>query len=258
MPMATMSSNQGMLPLSQNELLRYDRQMMLDGFGVAGQQKLKQASVFIAGAGGLGSPISIYLAVAGVGHLRIVDRDVVELSNLNRQILHWNRDIGRAKIESAREKLSALNPDIRVETIRENITGDNIGQLVAGCQIIVDAMDNFPTRYILNRTAIERGLPFLHGGIYGMSGMTTTIIPGKTPCLRCLFPEPPPPEKFPVIGVAPAIIGCIQATEAIKYIVGIGKLLTNRLLIYDGANMEFREVRIKRAPNCRDCSTKDR
>ena len=239
--------------LSQQELSRYDRQMMIDGFGLEGQQKLKKAKVFIAGAGGLGSPISIYLAVAGVGHIRIIDRDVVDLSNLNRQILHWHQDVGRAKADSAGAKLRGLNPDIKVEAIREEITAANVAQLIEGFDVVVDAMDNFPTRYLLNATAINRKLPFFHGGIYGMSGNATTIIPGKTPCLRCIFPEPPPSEKFPVIGVAPAVIGCIQATEVIKYIVGIGNLLTNRLLMFDGANMEFTEVRIKRKPACEDC-----
>jgi adenylyltransferase/sulfurtransferase len=227
---------------------------MMDRFGVEGQERLKRARVFVAGAGGLGSPVSIYLAVAGVGKLCIVDRDTVELSNLNRQILHWDKDIGGTKASSAGEKLRQMNPNIAVETIVATITEDNISQLAEGYDLIVDAMDNFPTRYLLNKTAVERKIPLFHGGIYGMSGIATTIIPGVTPCLRCIFPEAPPPEKFPVVGVAPAIIGCIQATEVIKYIVGIGNLLTNRLLIFDGLNSEFREVKLSRAPSCRDCA----
>jgi len=241
--------------LSSQELSRYDRQMMIDGFGVEGQEKLKKAKVFIAGAGGLGSPISIYLAVAGVGHIRIIDRDVVDLSNLNRQILHWGKDVGRAKAESAGDKLRGLNPDIKVEAIRGEITAANVSELIEGFDVVVDAMDNFATRYLLNATAVEKRLPFFHGGIYGMSGNATTVIPGKTACLRCIFPEAPPSEKFPVIGVAPAVIGCIQATEVIKYIVGIGNLLTNRLLMFDGANMEFTEARIRRKPHCVVCAT---
>ena len=240
--------------LTERELARYNRQIIMDRFGVEGQEKLKSAKVFVAGAGGLGSPVSIYLTVAGVGKLRIVDRDTVELSNLNRQILHWEKDIGVTKASSAGEKLRQMNQNIEVETMVETITEDNISQLAEGYDLIVDAMDNFPTRYLLNKTAIERKIPLFHGGIYGLSGIATTIIPGETPCLRCIFPEAPPPEKFPVVGVAPAIIGCIQATEVIKYIVGIGNLLTNRLLIFDGLNSEFREVRPSRAPNCVDCA----
>jgi len=189
-----------------------------------------------------------------VGNLRIVDKDTVELSNLNRQILHWDRDIGHMKASSAREKLRQMNPDIEVETIEATITEDNILHFVEGYDLIVDAMDNFPTRYLLNKMAIEKRIPLFHGGIYGMSGIATTIIPGETPCLRCIFPEAPPPERFPVIGVAPAVIGCIQATEVIKYIVGIGSLLANRLLIFDGLNLEFREVKPSRSLNCRDCA----
>lgn len=240
--------------LSESELIRYDRQIMIDGLGVEGQERLKRARVFIAGAGGLGSPISIYLTVAGVGNLRIVDRDTVELSNLNRQILHWDRDIGHTKASSAREKLRQMNPDIEVETIETTIAEDNLPHLVEGYDLIVDAMDNFPTRYLLNKMAIEKRVPLFHGGIYGMSGIVTTIIPGETPCLRCIFPEAPPPERFPVIGVAPAVIGCIQATEVIKHIVGIGTQLTGRLLIFDGLNSEFREVKPSRSPNCMDCA----
>ena len=202
----------------------------------------------------MGSPIAIYLAVAGVGNLRIVDRDAVELSNLNRQILHWNKDIGRMKAVSAGEKLRQMNPDIEVETLEATIAEENVSQLVEGHDLIVDAMDNFPTRYLLNKTAIDKSIPLFHGGIHGMSGIVTTIIPRETPCLRCIFPEAPPAEKFPVIGVAPAVIGSIQATEVIKYIVGIGNLLTDRLLIFDGLNSEFREVKPSRSPKCPDCA----
>lgn len=240
--------------LTADELERYQRQIIMDGFGERGQERLKQARVFIAGSGGLGSPISIYLAVAGVGHIRIVDKDVVELSNLNRQILHWNKDLGRMKAESAQEKLRQINADIEVEAIVETIAGDNILDLVGDCHLIVDAMDNFPTRYLLNKAALKRKIPFFHGGIYGMNGMATTIIPGETACLRCISDEPPPPMTFPVVGVAPGIIGCIQATEVIKYIVGIGDLLKNRLLLFDGLVSSFREVVLRRNPSCRDCS----
>ena len=220
-----------------------------------GQEKLKQAKVFIAGAGGLGSPVSIYLAVAGVGQIRIVDRDVVELSNLNRQILHWDKDIARVKAESAGEKLQQMNSDIKIEVIAENITEDNILKLVGDCQLIVDAMDNFPARYLLNQAALSKGIPFFHGSVYGLDGMVSTIIPRETACFRCMFPQPPPAATFPVVGVTPGIIGCIQATEVIKHIVGIGELLKNRLLVWDGLSTKFRELTVNKDPHCRDCGS---
>ena len=241
--------------LTTAERDRYQRQIMMDGFGEMGQEKLKQAKVFIAGAGGLGSPVAIYLAVAGVGQIRIVDRDVVELSNLNRQILHWDKDVDRGKAESAGEKLRQMNSDIKIEVIAENITEDNILGLIGDCQLIVDAMDNFPTRYLLNKAALSRNMPFFHGSVHGLDGMASTIIPGETACLRCIFPEPPPAAIFPVIGVTPGIIGCIQATEVIKHIVGIGELLKNRLLVWDGTITHFGEFIVKKDPQCRDCGS---
>ena len=241
--------------LTTAERDRYQRQIMMDGFGDVGQEKLKQAKVFIAGAGGLGSPVSIYLAVAGVGQIRIVDRDVVELSNLNRQILHWDKDVARGKVESAGDKLRQMNSDIKIETIAENITEDNILELVGDCQLIVDAMDNFPTRYLLNKAALSRNIPFFHGSVHGLDGMASTIIPGETACLRCIFPEPPPAAIFPVLGVTPGIIGIIQATEVIKYIVGIGELLKNRLLVWDGLITHFGELIVNKDPQCRDCGS---
>jgi len=240
--------------LTEKELERYDRQIMIDGLGKEGQERLKRAKIFIAGAGGLGSPVSIYLAAAGVGRIRIVDDDKVEISNLNRQILHWDEDVGENKADSARDKLRRLNQNVQVEGISERITENNILQLVADCDLIVDAMDNFPTRYLLNKAALAKNIPFLHGAVYGFEGRATTIIPGKTPCLRCIYPEAPPPQKFPVIGVAPAIIGCIQATEAIKYVLGIGELLGGRLLVYDGLSLRFFEFELKKDPECQECS----
>jgi len=239
--------------LTTNELGRYDRQIMIEGFGEEGQEKLKRAKVIIAGSGGLGCPASIYLAAAGVGTIRIVDHDRVELSNLNRQVLHWDKDISRSKVDSAAEKLSQLNQGVKIEPMEETINEANISQLVAGFDLIVDAMDNLPTRYLLNKAAIDKNIPFFHGAVYGFEGRAMTIIPGKTACLRCVYRGLPPEEKFPVIGVTPAVIGCIQATEVIKYIVGIGKLLTNRLLIYDGLNLKFTELMVKRDPNCEHC-----
>ena len=239
--------------LTRDDRARYDRQMMIKGIGEEGQEKLKRAKVFIAGSGGLGSPIAIYLAAAGVGRMRLVDHDRVELSNLNRQVLHGDADIGRRKVDSAKEKLKGLNQSVEIEALPETITEDNVSKLVDGFDLIVDAMDNLPTRYVLNKAAIDKNIPFFHGAVYGFEGRAMTIIPGKTACLWCLYQGRVTKGKFPVIGVAPAIIGCIQATEVIKYIVGIGELLTDSLLIYDGLNLEFTRLTIKRDPNCKHC-----
>ena len=239
--------------LTADERERYDRQIMLREIGEEGQEKLKRASVFIAGAGGLGSPAAIYLTAAGIGRIRLVDHDRVDRSNLNRQILHWDNDIGRSKVDSAIEKLNKLNPEVQIEAVNETITEANLAQLVAGCDLIVDAMDSLETRYLLNKVALDNDIPFFHGAIYGFEGRAMTIIPGKTACLRCVYRGVIPEEKFPVIGVTPAVIGCIQATEVIKYIVGIGELLTNKLLNYDALNMEFTQFKVKKDPYCEHC-----
>jgi len=245
--------------LTTDELERYDRQIMIEGFGEEGQEKLKRAKVFIAGAGGLGSTIALYLTVAGVGLIRIVDHDRVELSNLNRQVLHWDEDIGKRKVNSALEKLKQLNAGVKIEAIEETINEVNVSQLVADSDLIVDAMDNLPTRYVLNKAALEMNIPFFHGAVYGFEGRAMTIIPNQTACLRCVYQgRITPQEKFPVIGVTPAVIGCIQATEVVKYIVGIGELLTNRLLIFDGLDMKFTEFKDKKDPNCEHCSPLER
>ena len=239
--------------LTIDELERYDRQIMIADIGEEGQEKLKRARVFIAGTGGLGSSAAIYLTVAGVGMIRVVDHDRVELSNLNRQILHWDEDVGKKKAASATEKLKKINHEVKIEAIEETITEANVFQLIAGFDVIVDAMDNLPTRYLLNKAAIEKNIPFFHGAVYGFEGRAMTILPGKTACLRCVYRGDIPKEKFPVIGVTPAVIGCIQATEVIKYIVGIGELLKNRLLIYDGLDMKFTEFKVKKDPQCEHC-----
>jgi len=239
--------------LTEEERERYDRQIRISEIGEEGQEKLKRAKVIIAGSGGLGSPAAIYLAVAGVGTIGIVDYDRVELSNLNRQILHWDKDIGRSKVDSAVEKLSQLNQGVKIEAMEETINEANISRLVAGFDLIVDGLDSLPTRYLLNRAAIENNIPFIHGTVYGFEGRAMTIIPGKTACLKCVYRGLIPPGKCPAIGVIPAVIGCIQATEVIKYIMGIGKLLTNRLLVYDGLTMKFTELTVKRDPNCEHC-----
>ena len=239
--------------LTADEWQRYDRQILIKEIGEEGQEKLKRAKVLVAGAGGLGSPICLYLAAAGIGMIRIVDHDTVDLSNLNRQILHGTADIGRPKVDSAKDKLAILNPAVKIEAISAAITEDNINSLIKDCDLIVDALDNVPTRYILNKAAMEKGLPFFHGAVRGLEGRAMTIIPGQTPCLRCMYHGDVPQEKFPVIGVTPAVIGSIQATEVIKYLVGMGDLLSGRLLIYDGMNMEFREFKVSKNPQCEHC-----
>jgi len=239
--------------LKNDEIKRYDRQIMLDEIGRTGQEKLKGARVFIAGAGGLGSPVSIYLAVAGVGKITIVDHDTVSLSNLNRQILHRDEDVGRSKVASAGEKLKGLNPSITVECICETITDGNVSGLVGEADLIVDAMDNMPVRYLLNRVAVEKNIPFFHGAVNGFEGRVMTVIPGQTACLRCMYKGPVKEEKFAVIGTTPGVIGSIQAAEVIKYITGAGDLLLNRLLMYDGCGMTFTEFKVKRNKNCQHC-----
>jgi molybdopterin-synthase adenylyltransferase len=239
--------------LSERERERYKRQILL--FGDDGQERLKKSHIFIAGAGGLGSPVSIYLAVAGVGEITIVDMDSVDLSNLNRQILHFDRDVGKKKTISAIEKLQELNPDITVNAIDITITADNIHELVGRADGIVDAMDNYPIRYLLNRVALEKKVPFFHGGIRGFHGQATTIIPGRTPCLECIFPKAPPKEVFPVVGATPGVIGTVQATEVIKYLAKQGELLAGRLLIWDGLSATTEEIRIERVPACPACGT---
>ncbi len=241
--------------LTRGERERYDRQIMIGEIGTEGQEKLKRSCLAIAGAGGLGSPIAFYLTAAGIGKLRIIDHDEVTLSNLNRQILHWEEDIGRKKVDSAKWKLEKLNSTIQIEAIAETINETNASALFEGCDAILDAMDNLPTRYVLNRCSIEKGIPFIHGAVYGFEGRVMTVLPGKSACLRCLYRGTLPPEKFPVIGVVPAVIGCIQATEAIKYLLGIGTLLTNRFLLYDGLELTFNEFAVERNPDCDHCGS---
>jgi molybdopterin/thiamine biosynthesis adenylyltransferase len=256
--MLFVSRRRGLAMLSPREMERYDRQIMIQEIGKGGQIRLKRSKVFVAGAGGLGSPISMYLVAAGIGSLKIVDHDRVELSNLNRQILHWDEDIQKKKVDSALEKLRKLNTSVSIEVLEETITEQNVLNLVADCDGIVDAMDNLPARYVLNKAALHRKIPFFHGAVRGFEGRAMTVVPGESACLRCLYRGPVPQEKFPVIGVTPAVVGCIQATEVIKWIVGIGELLTNRLLLYDGLNMRFTEFNVERNPQCEHCGQESR
>jgi adenylyltransferase/sulfurtransferase len=244
--------------LNDYDLKRYDRQMMIRGFGEAGQKKLKNTKVFVAGCGGLGSPISYYLAAAGFGHIVICDMDVVDLSNLNRQILHWDSNIGELKVKSGYEKLVQANPEIDVTPLNIKIDADNVYELTHDCDIIMDAMDNFETRYLLNRASLQHKIPYIYASVWGLEGRATTLVPDKTPCLECIFPKAPPKEKFPILGATAGVMGTIQATEAVKVTLGIGQTLENRLLIYDGEYMQFHEIKIDRNPECPACGKNHR
>lgn len=239
--------------LTDYDKTRYDRQMLIDGWGAEGQARLKASSVFIAGAGGLGSPVAIYLAVAGVGEIRICDADRVELSNLNRQIMHTDNRIGQLKSASARKTLEELNPSLKLVTYADYLNQDSVARLVGTPHIVVDCLDNFETRYVLNAYCVAHNIPLVHGAIWGMTGQTTFVHAPQTPCLRCLVPEPPPKEIFPVVGVTPGVIGCLQATEVLKYLTGVGTTLKGRMLIFDGEDMVFNAVKIERQPSCPDC-----
>jgi len=240
--------------LTENDLIRYSRQILFSEFGEGGQEKLKNAHVVVAGAGGLGSPVAINLACAGIGHITIIDDDQVELSNLNRQILHGEGDIGDKKVESARRSLAQLNSTIQITPVFTRISEDNVDNLIKGSQVVIDAMDNFETRYILNGASIKGKIPFIHGGIWGLTGEITTIIPGETPCLACIYPEIPLMERpFPVFGVTPALIAALQAMEAIKLIANFGTLLKGKMLYADGNDMEINTIEVERNPQCRVC-----
>ena len=244
--------------LTPYQVKRYSRHIIMPQVGSRGQRKLLDAKVLIIGAGGLGSPASIYLALAGVGTIGIVDFDVVDLTNLQRQILHYNDDVGRRKVVSAEETLKAYNPDIRVHAHEAALTSDNAMAIMADYDVIVNGADNFPARYLINDAAYLSNKPLVDGSILIFDGQTTVCLPGQG-CYRCLFPEPPPPGEVPscaeagVLGMLPGLVGSIQATETVKLIMGIGKSLSGRLLLIDGLDMEFRTVKIRRNPGCPLC-----
>lgn len=245
--------------LTQDQIVRYSRQIILREVGGKGQKKLMRSSVLIVGAGGLGSPASLYLTAAGIGKIGIIDSDRVDLSNLQRQILHTNDDIDRPKIESAKEKLQKVNPEVKVITYNERLTAENALDIVGDWDFVLDGSDNFPTKFLINDACVLKRVPFSHGGVLRFVGMTTTILPGKGPCYRCLTPEAPPPGMIPtceeagVLGAVPGVIGAIQATEAIKYLLGSGELLVGRILFFDALEMRFEEFELKRSPNCPAC-----
>ena len=240
--------------LSSRELQRYNRQLILPGWGEQTQARLRGSAVFIAGAGGLGSPVAQYLAAAGVGTLRICDSGKVELSNLNRQLLHSDRDLARPKVRSAARTVRRVNPHVRVVPLREVIDEGSVEELVGDAGLLLDCLDNFPTRQVLNAFAVRRGLPMIHAGVTGWCGQITFLHPPATACLACLVPESPPQEVFPILGATAGMLGCLQALEALKYLAGAGPLLVGRLLFCDGQAMQFQEVAVSRDPRCPVCA----
>jgi molybdopterin/thiamine biosynthesis adenylyltransferase/rhodanese-related sulfurtransferase len=245
--------------LAPEQAQRYSRHLLIPEIGERGQLKLLNSKVLLVGAGGLGSPAALYLAAAGVGTLGIVDSDVVDATNLQRQILHNTARLGRSKVESARETIEALNPDVKVNGYEERLTAENIDRIISGYDVIIDGADNFPTRYLVNDASVKHRIPVVHGSIYRFEGQVTVFKPYEGPCYRCLFHQPPPPELAPscaeagVLGVLPGIIGSIQANEAIKLLLGIGEPLIGRYLLFDALEESFREVKLRRDPECPVC-----
>jgi len=245
--------------LDKEQQIRYSRHTMLPEVGEAGQIKLLKSRVLLLGAGGLGAPSSMYLAAAGVGTLGMVDDDVVDLSNLQRQIVHAQERIGMPKVESAAQTLKGINPDVKVVPHKMRLTSDNIMSILADYDLVVDGADNFPTRYLLNDAALKLGKPVIHASIYRFEGQLTAFIPDAGPCYRCLYPSPPPADMAPscqeagVLGVLPGVVGVLQANEAIKVLLGIGTSLAGRLLIFDALKTKFRELKLRRDPECPTC-----
>lgn len=247
------------MDFTEEQVHRYSRHIILPEVGGKGQERLLGAKVFIVGAGGLGCPVGYYLAAAGVGTLGIIDDDEVELSNLQRQIAHNVHSLGKPKVESVKKTFEALNPDVNVVALKRKISKDNIKDLIAGYDVVVDGSDNFPTRYLVNDACVMMGKPLVSGAILRFEGQVTSIIPGEGHCYRCLFEEPPPPGLVPscqeagVLGVLPGVVGALQATEVLKLILRKGKVLKNELLIYNALEVTFRKVRVERNPRCPVC-----
>jgi adenylyltransferase/sulfurtransferase len=249
-----------MLPeLSHEEILRYSRHLLIPDVGLEGQRRLKAASILVLGTGGLGSPVALYLAAAGVGHIGLVDYDVVDYSNLQRQVIHATSTIGEHKVESARQRLLDLNPQIEVEVYNEPFTSQNAMRIAEGYDILVDGTDNFPTRYLSNDVCVLLEKPNVYGSIFRFDGQVSVFDARRGPCYRCLFPEPPPPGMVPtcaeggVLGVLPGTIGSLQATEALKLVLGIGEPLIGRLLLYNALDMSFDFVKLRKNPHCKIC-----
>src|SRR5688572_28802900 len=249
--------------LTKQEVHRYSRHLLLPEVGVEGQQKLKAASVLLVGAGGLGSPIALYLAAAGVGHLGIVDFDVVDETNLQRQVLHGTRDVGRPKLQSAQGRIADLNPHVEVTPYEVRLTSANALEILRGYDVVIDGTDNFATRYLTNDACVLLGIPNVYGSIFRFEGQVSVFATSHGPCYRCLFREPPPPGLVPscaeggVLGVLPGTIGTLQATEAIKVLLGIGEPLVGRLLLYDALSAVIRTVNVRKDPRCPACGTRE-
>jgi molybdopterin/thiamine biosynthesis adenylyltransferase/rhodanese-related sulfurtransferase len=250
--------------LTPDQQSRYSRHLLIPEVGTAGQVKLLESKVLVVGAGGLGSPSTLYLAAAGVGTLGIVDFDVVEASNLQRQIIHSTERLGVKKVDSARQSIEALNPDVKVVTYDEMLLADNVARLIDGYDVILDGTDTFETRYLLNDAAVAAGIPVVHASVFRFEGQLTTFVPYVGPCYRCLYPTPPPPELAPgcsvagVLGVVPGIMGLLQANEVLKVVLGIGEPLVGRLLLFDALDGSFSELRLERDPKCPVCSDEAR
>ena len=243
------------MSINESARQRYTRQLALPEIGEAGQAKLAAAHVLLVGVGGLGSPAGFYLAAAGIGTLGLADGDRLDVSNLQRQIAHTTTDIGQLKVESAARTFQALNPDVRVRLHPERLSPTNAGALLRDYDFVVDATDNFDSKYLIAVVCHTAGKPYSHAGVLRFFGQTLTVLPGQTACYRCVFPDPPPPPTAPVgpLGVVPGVLGTIQAAEAIKFVVGAGKLLTNRLLTFDALTMQFREIAVRRNAACPLC-----
>lgn len=248
------------MSLREDQIERYSRQIILPHIGGKGQEKLLAAKVLVIGAGGLGSPCALYLASAGIGKLGLVDSDAVELNNLQRQILHSAEEVGRPKVESAKDRLRRLNSDVEIIPYKLRLASENILEIIKNYDIIVDGSDNFPTRYLVNDACVLSKKPLSHGGIFRFDGQALTIIPSESACYRCLFPEPPPPGLVPscqeagILGAVAGVVGVIQANEVLKYILGIGELLTGKLLVFNALDSSFRQVKVPRDPQCPVCS----
>lgn len=247
------------MDFTDEQITRYSRHILLPEVGGKGQKKISRSRILIIGAGGLGSPAALYLAAAGVGTLGLIDHDVVDLSNLQRQVIHHTPDIGRLKVLSAQEKIQAINPDVAVVMYEKSLMAANALELIRGYDVVIDGVDNFPAKFLINDACYFAGKPLVHGGILRFEGRVTTIVPGQSACYRCVFRQPPPPglvascQEAGVLGVLAGIIGTLQASEALKLILGIGRPLTDRLLDFDARNSSFREIAVRRNPHCALC-----
>ncbi len=242
--------------ITPEELQRYHRQILLAGWGVSGQEKLKQSSIFVAGAGGLGSSVLLYLASAGVGTLKICDYDRIELSNLNRQVLHSHQCLGMSKVESAREALKLTNPYTKIIELDRKITQANAEGLIGKVDLIVDCLDNYKTRYALNEISVSKRIPMIHAGVLGFGGQITFLDPPETACLACFFASEPGESEQPIVGCTSGMLGTLQAMEALKYLTGIGKVLKNKLLFFEGLTMRFHIMELAKNPECAVCGGK--